>query len=438
MQNVTLFFGLVVSAAVFFLTPLYGLILYISALAYYPSYLSFPVGTIDFTLRRIVILAVFANLFLRTNLPGRFKFLWLDKLIIIYFAVQILAGVTTTRSLMSFFENRAGAIFDMVLPYFAVRMIVISKKDYLLLLKSILVISFPLAIIGFYQCLTGDNPLGFLKKYHAWRSDGVYRPILRHGFYRANVTFSMSIMYGLFFAMFGPVCAGVLAYAKKYKMLCWMSIGLMAVGIFSSMSSGPILAALLAISFIIFFSYRKQWKLAMAIIILMCVSVEIISNRHFYDVLGGFTLNPRTAWYRSKLIDVALFEGGMSDHWLTGYGFADPGWGFRIDGRDHTDSVNHYLLILHRFGLVGLLPFLAINVVVIKKLVDAYKSSILNSDKWLVWCLSAAFFGLAGAFMSVSLFGQPTSIFYMMIGFAGVMPVIIEREIHRTKFVTNI
>ncbi|MHC4738324.1 MAG: O-antigen ligase family protein [Planctomycetota bacterium] len=385
-----------------------------------------------------MILAIFANLFLRTNLPGRFKFLWLDKLIIIYFAAQILAGATTAWSMMSFLENRAGAVFDMVLPYFAVRMIVISQKDYLLLLKSILVISTPLAIIGFYQCLTGDNPLGFLKKYHAWRSDGVYRPILRHGFYRANVTFSMSIMYGLFFAMFGPACAGILAYIKKYKMLCWISIGLMGVGIFSSMSSGPMLAALLAISFIIFFSYRKYWKLAMVVIILTCVSVEIISNRHFYDVLGGFTLNPRTAWYRSKLIDVALFEGGMSGHWLTGYGFADPGWGFRIDGRDHTDSVNHYLLILHRFGLIGLLPFLAINVVVIKKLVDAYKSSILNSDKWLVWCLSAAFFGLAGAFMSVSLFGQPTTIFYMMIGFAGVMPVIIKREIHRTNFVPNI
>jgi len=172
----------------------------------------------------------------------------------------------------------------------------------------------------------------------------------------------------------------------------------------------------------------------------MCGSVEIISNRHFYDVLGGFTFSSRTAWYRSKLIDVALFEGGMSGHWLTGFGYnVDPGWASRIDGRDHTDTVNHYLLVLQRFGLVGLLPFLAMNVVVIKKLVDAYKASILDSDKWLVWCLLAGLFGLSGAFISVSLFGQPTTIYYMMIGFAGVMPMVVSRpdSLRGIKMVVN-
>ncbi len=439
MEAITLFIGIAASALVFCLPPVYGLVVYTAALAWYPQYLSVPVGTIDFTLRRMVILAIFANMFLRTNLPRQLKFIWLDKIVIIYFLCQIVSGAFTTRSLMPFLENRAGAVFDMVLPYFAVRMIVTSKKDYLLLLKSILVIAAPLAIIGFYQCITGNNPLGFLKKYHAWKSDGMYRPILRHGFYRADVTFSMSIMYGLFFAMFGPVCAGLLRTVRKNKTLCWISLGLMGAGIFSSMSGGPILAALLAIPFILFFRYRKHWKVAVATIILMCGSVEIISNRHFYDVLGGFTFSPRTAWYRSRLIDVSLFEGGMSGHWLTGFGYnVDPGWASRIDGRDHTDTVNHYLLVLQRFGLVGLLPFLTMNVVVIKKLVDAYKASILDSDKWLVWCLLAGLFGLSGAFISVSLFGQPTTIFYMMIGFAGVMPAIVKRVSRPTYFVANI
>ncbi|GAH01346.1 unnamed protein product, partial [marine sediment metagenome] len=190
----------------------------------------------------------------------------------------------------------------------------------------------------------------------------VYRPVSRLGFFRADVVFSHSIMYGLFFAMLGPVCAGILRGAKKYKYetLCWVGVGLMGVGVFSSMSSGPILAGLLSILFIAVYRWRKYWKPIVIIIIVMCGSVEIISNRHFYDVLGGFTLNPGTAWYRSKLIDVALFEGGMSGHWLAGYGYnAEPGWKDKIDGRDHTDIVNHYLLILSRYGLVGLLPFLA-------------------------------------------------------------------------------
>lgn len=429
MEGVTFIIAALASGLVFCLSPVYGVIVYVAALAWYPSYLAVSLGTIDFTVTRIVILAIFAKLFLQTDLPGRFKFVWLDKLIIIYFAAQLLAGATTTQSLMAFLENRGGAIFDMILPYFAVRMIVRNKQQYLALLKGILIIAAPLAIIGFYQCLTGNNPFGFLKEYHVWKANSSYSPIARSGFFRADVVFSHSIMYGLFFAMFGPVCAGILGNMKKYKTLCWIGLGLMGVGVFSSMSSGPWLAVFVTIPFIAFFRYRRYWKLAAITVLIMCSTVEIISNRHFYEVIDRFTLNPGTAWYRSKLIDVALFEGGMSGHWLTGYGNnVDPGWGPRIDGRAHTDTVNHYLLILHSYGLVGLVPFLAMNAVVLKKLVDAYKACTSYSDRWLVWCLSAGLFGLWGAFMSVSLFGQPTTVYYMMLGFVGVMPTWIVRN----------
>ncbi|MHC4644447.1 MAG: O-antigen ligase family protein [Planctomycetota bacterium] len=368
-------------------------------------------------------MAIFANLFLRTSLPRSLELIWLDKLVVIYFLCQILAGTITARSVPAFLENRAGAGFDMVLPYFAVRMIIRNRQQYLTLLKGILIIAAPLAMIGFYQCLTGNNPVGSLMEYHKWLEG--YRPLARGGFYRANVTFSVSIMYGLFFAMFAPVCAGLLQTTKRHKTLYWMGLGLMGVGVFVSMSSGPVLAGLLSILFIAFYRWRKHWKPIVTIIIIMCGLVEIISNRHFYDVLGGFTFNPATAWYRSRLIDVVLFEGGMSGHWLMGWGlFTDAGWGFRIDGRA-SDMVNHYLLVLTRYGLVGLVPFLAMCTVAVRRLVGAYKASLLDSDRWLVWCLSGALFGLGGAFMSVSLFGQPTTIFYMMLGVCGAMPIIV-------------
>jgi hypothetical protein len=201
----------------------------------------------------------------------------------------------------------------------------------------------------------------------------------------------------------------------------------MGLGIFSSMSSGPILVALLALLFIAVYRWRKYWKLLGAVVIVMCLVVEIISNRHFYDVLGGFTLSPLSAWYRSKLIDVAIFEGGMSGHWLAGYGWnVDPGWFAKIDMRNHTDlGSNQYIAVLSSFGLTGLIPFFAVFIGALKRLVDAFKTSTLDSDRRLIWCLSAALFGLAAGFMTVSIFGQPTTIYYMMLGFAGSMPTII-------------
>jgi len=437
LENVTLSIALAVSALVLCLPPIYGLIVYVAALAWYPPYLTVQLGTIDFCVTRIVILALYAKIFLGTNLSRRFKFNWLDALAITYFVAQIISNAFTD-SMMKLLENRAGAAFDMLLPYFIVRMVVTDKKKYLTLLKGILIIAAPLAIVGLYQCLTSHNPVGFMMKYTAWSStsrghfQSGYIPRARRGFFRANVTFSVSIMFGLFFAMLGPACVGLLRNINKNRIYYIVAIILMAVGIFSSMSSGPMLAGLLAVSFIAFHRYRKYWKMTLAAVILMCGTVEITSNRHFYDILGGFTISPGTAWYRSRLIEVALFEGGMSGHWVAGFGNdADPGWSSRIDGRAHTDVVNHYLLVLVRYGLIGLVPFLAMNIMAIKKLIDGYKKSILKSDKWLIWCLSAGFFGLAGAMMSVSLFGQPTTVYYMMIGFTGVLPANITRIKHQ-------
>jgi hypothetical protein len=422
MQALTLLIAAAGCVLVLCTAPIYGLVIYIATLAWYPTYLTVKIGTIDFNVTRIVILAIYVNLFLRTNLPQRLKFIWLDKLVIIYFLCEIAAGAITAESFMMFIENRAGGFLDMVLPYFAVRMIITTKEQYLMLLKSILVIAMPLAIIGFYQCITGNNPVGFLKKYYAWKVDAGYIPIPRHGFFRADATFPMSIMFGLFFAMFGPVCAGILHSEKKHNILYWSGLGLTGVGIFSSMSSGPFLAGLLSIMFIAFYRYRRYWKPVVIILILMCGTVEIISNRHFYDVLGSFTLSPATAWYRSKLIDVALFQGGMNGHWLTGFGYnVDPGWGPKLDGRNHSDVVNHYLVILCRYGLVGLLPFLTVIVAAIKKLIEAFRASLSDADKWLIWCLSGALFGILVAMSSVMLFGPPVTIFYIMLGFCGVV-----------------
>lgn len=428
LHGITLLIAVAVSIAVFFTRPKHWLAIYIGAMVFYPTYISVKVGTVDFTVCRIVILAIYLNLFLRTDLVTQFKLIWLDKLLIIYFLCQLAAGATNSP-IGRLVENRAGAVLDLLLPYFAVRMIIRNKEQYLALLKGILIVAAPLAIVGFYQCWTGDNPVGFLKQYHALGPKS-YAVLSRLGFFRADVTFPMSIMFGLFFAMLGPPCAGLLGQPTVKKMLICAGVILMGIGAFSSMSSGPWLAALVAITFITFYPYRKYSKEALVVVVLMCLIVEIVSNRHFYDVLGGFTINPTSAWYRTKIFEVALFEGGMSGHWMTGYGFADPAW--QIGGQG-LDIVNHYIFILSRFGLAGLLPFLLIVVATLKKLWEAYKLGTSNSDRWLIWCLASALIGILVAMNSVSLFGQPSTIFYIMLGFCGVMPAIVAKPHSTTR-----
>jgi hypothetical protein len=419
----------IAGALILWLSPIYALIVYLASVVWYPAYCTVKLGTIDFSVSRMVVMVLYAKILLGTDLAKRFRWIWLDKIMLIYFAAQIVSNFGAP-SLSELLENRAGAAFDMLLPYFAVRLIVQDRRQYLTLLKGVLIIAAPLAIMGFYQCVTGHNPVGFLRRYHAWNVKSVtlgYVPRMRYGFYRADVTFPMSIMYGLFFAMLGPVCCGLLRKGGTIKLLCFAGVILMGIGVFASMSSGPYLAAVIAAMFIAFYRFRRYWKLVLGTIIVMSLAVEIISNRHFYDVLCRFTLSESASWYRSKLITVA-FDGGMSGHWIAGYGYnVDPGWGPRIDGRAYTDLVNYFIEHLARFGLIGFIPFILMNVAVVKRLVDAAKVSFYESDKWLVWCLAAGFCGLGAAMMSVSLFGEPTTVYYLMIGFAGVMPKLVSR-----------
>jgi hypothetical protein len=434
MQSLTLLIAVSASALVLLLSPVGRVIVLLTTLAWYPSYLTVKVGTLDFSVSRIVVITIFLAILLGQGRPTNFKFTQLDKFVIAYFICEIIAGLTTMPASV-FLENRAGAFLSTVLPYFAVRLAITTKKQYYTVLKAIVIIAAPLAIIGLYESVTGNNPFGFLRQYHAWRviseDFGQAPRETRMGLYRAVVTFPQPIMFGLFFAMFAPPCAALFRVVPRNKFLWWIGVAFMALGAVSSVSSGPVLSLVLAAVFIACYRWRKYWKVAVVLLLLMVVCVEIVSNRHFYDVIGRFTFSAGTAWYRSKLMEVAL-GGGMSGHWLTGFGFADPGWSYRIDHRSHTDIVNHYLLVLARYGLVGFIPFVGVILTAMKNLIVASRQARLDADKWTIWTLGATLCGLLFAFFSVSLGGQTPTFFYMILGFCGVMPTIMSEPAFNT------
>jgi hypothetical protein len=427
MELTTLIIAVIASLVVFMFRPTVGIIAYVAVIAFYPSNVTVQIGTIDFSAGRIVILALYAKLFFATSLPRNFKMVWMDKLIIVFFIAQLAAGAVNVP-MSRLLENRAGAVCDLVLPYFAARMIITRKEDLILLLKGVMVMAIPLAALGLYQSVTGDNPLGGLRAYASWGATQANQSAQRrYGFYRATVTFPQPIMFGLFFAMFGPICVGLYHYCKK-NLLYPVGIAAMGIGAWCCMSSGPIFAAGLAAMFIVLYRYRQHWKTLLAIVIVMCATVEIISNRHFWEVIDRFTYSGSTAWYRGRLIQVALFEGGMRNHWLTGYGYRDPNWGPRLDGRSYSDVVNHYLVILCRYGLVGLIPFLIIIFVAAKRLVQAWKFNHPPRDMWLLWCFAGAMFGNLLAMNTVMLFGPPRTIFYLMLALSVAIPAILVRD----------
>ena len=200
--------------------PLMGLLIYFAVLLWFPQYLSVKLGTIDFTSGRIVIMALYLKLFTSTLLPKRLRWCWLDKLILISMGMEMFAGAVTMFSdLVGVLENRFGSAFDIVLPYFAARMILTSRENLVKFLKGLLLLACPLALVGGYQCLTGHNPVGFMRAYAGWGT-AYYTDLghhMRFGLYRSEVTFSHYIMFGLFYAMVGVWFAGLWHPMKRNR-----------------------------------------------------------------------------------------------------------------------------------------------------------------------------------------------------------------------------
>lgn len=406
---------------VLFARPIYGLAVYCVLSMWYPySVATLKVGTIDFSVGRIVITVLFLKLFFSTDLAAKFKSVWLDRLVVILFAAEIAAGLTTTES-MKLIEYRSGDFFDMALPYFAVRLIVTDRKRFVSLLKAIAWSSAGLALFSCYESITGQNLLDLGRR--------LPPPEVRlNYFHRAQTTFRHAIYYGVFSGMVGTLCMALARVKDRRQTLHKILAVVLFSGAFFSMSSGGLLAIFGGVGFILCYRFRKQWKTGLAAVIIMCVAVEFISNRHFYDVIDRFAFNAQTAWYRTRLFEVAFFEGGMSGHWIFGYGMTDPMWCLKIDMRNHTDMVNHYLLKLARYGLVGFIPFCAVMIAAIKSLFTGFWSIKQDTDQWFVWCIAGSLFSVLLAMNSVSLFGQPMIVFFIVLGLCVAVPDMIRRS----------
>ncbi len=138
------------SFATFFSNPLRSLLIYFAVMLWYPQYLTLDFGTISFTTSRILILAVLSNVLFRTKLVSEFKWTKLDFFVLAAFLGKCIA-LTTTTELALIVERQGGLLFDTVFLYFAVRLIVTSRKDLVSFTKALVFIAVPLAFVGVYD-----------------------------------------------------------------------------------------------------------------------------------------------------------------------------------------------------------------------------------------------------------------------------------------------
>jgi len=224
MQIVTLSLALIGSLLILKFDPIKGLIIYFIGLCWYPQPLVVSIGTIDFSLSRILIFAIFASIFFRSKLLNEFKWNLMDTFIVLYVLGKLIA-IAQTEPVMTFIEREGGGFFDVILPYFAARLIITNRDKLLIFIKSLVIIGIPLAIIGIYQSITGNNPFDFFAPYYGWGLAGRTVSLIRHGFYRSTVTFTVHITFGLFLAGITTLCLGLWyqqVWSRRSIIICFI------------------------------------------------------------------------------------------------------------------------------------------------------------------------------------------------------------------------
>ena len=425
MQATTLVIGILVSLIMLNVKPVSALFVYISTLIWYPTFLTVKVATADFSVHRILICVMCLRICLDSELLRSFRLLLIDKMVLAFAGLSLVAGLMTTDTFVMI-EYWGGSVFDTVLPYFVLRFVLRRHADYVKLIVSVAWVSAGLACLGVYQWLSGDNLVGFMHRFSAFKTTAAeYSPWMRFGLYRANITFSHAIMFGLYFAILAGLYTGLHGYMRRKRVVFYGVLTCLVLGLVTSMSSGPALAAIAFVIVAVIYRYRRYWKICVGGIVVMFALLEIASNSPWYEAMSRLTFSEETAFYRVLLIRKTL-GGGMSGHWLAGYGLVDPGWGPELFGKKHTDLVNQYVETVVTWGLLGLVPFVGIMGCAFKQLRRAFVRAVSSEDKWFIWSLMSTLVALSVSFMSVSLFAQTRTAFFLMLAVCATSPALLQ------------
>lgn len=430
MEAVTIAIAAAGAVGAFLLKPVWAMITYLMVLFYYPQMLTLPLGTVEFSAGRIVVLGLMANALLRGNLRG-FKFNIIDTWVLVQF-IMMTIGFMMNVDAVEVLKGRGGQLFDTLMPYFAVRILISDRERLFSLIKWFTVGLVPLAILGIYEAKTGHNVYSPLAPYFSWglagpNADPTY---MRHGLWRSSSVMGNYISFGMLFAGVAPLALGPMFEKNWGKGVSLVVLGGLLIGMISAMSSGPIFSIVVSFSMIALFRFRDKWPLFAMMVLAGLIFVEVFSNRHFYYVLTLFSFDPETAYYRIGLIEEA-FGGGMSGHWFAGYGYVGVGPGNDNAAAgfnwEHQDLTNIYIHYMARAGLLALVPFLIVNYLYYRRLYEASKFAKTPSDAWMIWCLASMLVGWNISMQTVAALAQIETLLFMLIGLCANTPAIMRK-----------
>jgi hypothetical protein len=376
----------------------------------WPEYLRFPVGLLDLSVPRCVALLLLAKAISR----GRHQQISICKVDYLVFVLWIWTIVASAilNSPLTHVTETIGRGLDTVLMYLVIRYYIFSLDDLRGMVWWLGLVAVAMGFLGAVEAFTGKSPYAGMTDLRAWRwidKENEYRL----GLLRAKASTSVHIYFGLSMAMITGMLLSIHRVLPRSRFRS-LAILLGYAGALSSMSSGPWLACI-SIFLLGFYQNRLDLiKPSLMLIALAAIGLEVASNRHFYNLIDYLALDPQTAWYRTRLLEVAFSQ--LHEFWLVGVGAYYPHhWGALLDGRQHIDVVNHFLIVALYGGLPAMILYILSHWYAFKRIAVLLRSAAGTPLGIAAFKLGVVLVALDIASLSVGLFGPPLLLSHVLL-----------------------
>lgn len=385
----------------------------IMSMLVWPEFLRTQIGLIQMSVPRFVAIALLIK-FVLTWRHRRISFGKADALCVLLWAWTILANILSNAEYHQVTEV-IGRGFDTVLMYFVARLALVNREDVPGMFEAIGISAIVMCFNGIYQATSWTSPyIEYFSAYYGgfYPHGGIGE--IRHGLMRAQGSTSQPIFFGMAMMLVTGLLWSIRGYVNRqfaFKIVLLAAL----VAVLSTMSSGPWIALASLIGANWYFNRPHLIKPTLYLILVLIIAAQIASNRNFYDLIDHINLGSGDAYYRSRLLDVAISH--WQDYWIVGKGSNSVEyWGRLIDGRKTVDIVNHFIIIALNGGVPALLFYLSMHIIAIRRSITAFQANDDIASKKLIFGLAATLVALDFSSMSVGLWGPVLLLSFILVG----------------------
>jgi hypothetical protein len=352
----------------------------------------------DFTMLRIMFVFGWIRI-LRRSETRLISLNSIDKILIVR-VILFIATYTILWGTTGAFVNRLGKAFDIISMYFIPRILISDLNDIERLIKTLLIMSIPIAITMLIEQATGRNLFSVFNGVPAFS-------MIRNGQIRSQGAFAHPILAGNFGAVLVPLIVGLWWRHRIKKTLFIVGISAASIIVMTSASSGPFVACIAGVIGLYFWFLRQRMRVIFWGIIAGLTMLHIYMKAPVWALVMRLGTSG-SSYHRFELIDQTIRH--FNEWWLIGTR-STAHWGSL---KTIGDVADFYCRIAVDSGLIGLVLFLTIISLCFKTVGRTVRQIENQPDlQKFIWAIGASLFAHTLAFIGISYVGSNLFILYM-------------------------